>query len=308
VLDPETFLVELYVPVDEFCKEHLPPERRPGPAAALCRSEVITLALFAQWARFRSERDFWRYATAHLRPLFPTLPGRAQFNRQMRRHRDAIAAFALWLAERLGAPQASYEVLDSTAAPTRNAKRRGRGWLPGLADIGWSNRLGWYEGFHVLAVAAPSGAVTGFGFGPASSNDRALAEVLFAQRAAPAPRLPSAGQTATGVYVADSGFAGVACEARWVADHQAQVVAPPQEGSGRAWPPPKRRQLARLRQVIETVFDHLLFAFRLERDRPHELDGFQARLAAKVALHNFCLWLNRRLGQPDLAFAELLGW
>ena len=308
MLDPETFLVELYVPVDEFCKERLPPERRPGRAAALDRSEVITLALFAQWARFRSERDFWRYATAHLRPLVPTLPGRAQFNRQVRRHRDAIAAFALWLAERLGAHQASYEVLDSTAAPTRNAKRRGRGWLPGLADVGWSNRLGWYEGFHVLAAAAPSGAVTGFGCGPASSNDRALAEALFAQRATPAPRLASVGRPASGVYVADSGFAGVECEARWAADHQAQVVAPPQEGSGRAWPKPKRRQAARWRQVVETVFDHLLFAFRLERDRPHELDGFQARLAAKVALHNFCLWLNRRLGHPDLAFAELLGW
>ena len=308
MLDPETFLVELYVPVDEFCKAHLPPERRPGPAAALSPQRghhlgaVRAVGALSQRARLLALRH---------RPPAPVVPGLA-WPRPVqppdapppRRHRRlrAVAGRAL------GAHQASYEVLDSTAAPTRNAKRRGRGWMPGLADIGWSNRLGWYEGFHVLAVAAPSGAVTGFGFGPASSNDRALAEVLFAQRAAPAPRLPSAGQTATGVYVADSGFAGVACEAHWVAGHQAQVVAPPQEGSHRAWPPPKQRQLARLRQVIETVFDHLLFAFRLERDRPHELDGFQARLAAKVALHNFCLWLNRRLGQPDLAFAELLGW
>ena len=308
MLDPETFLVELYVPVDEFCKAQLPPQGGPGRPAALSRSEVITLALFAQWGRFASERDFWRYATTRLRPLFPCLPDRAQFNRQVRRHGEAIAAFALGLAEQLGAHHASYEVLDSTAAPTRNAKRRGRGWMPGLADIGWSNRLGWYEGFHVLAAAAPSDAVTGFGFGPASSNDRALAEALFAERAATAPRLVSAGHTATGVYVADSGFAGVECEAHWAAAHHAQVVAPPQEGSHRGWPPQEKRHAARMRQVIETVFAHLLLVFRLERDRPHELDGFQARLAAKVALHNFCLWLNRRLGHPDLAFAELLGW
>lgn len=32
--------------------------------------------------------------------------------------------------------------------------------------------------------------------------------------------------------------------------------------------------------------------FRLARERPHALDGFQARLAAKVVLHNFCIWLN----------------
>jgi hypothetical protein len=32
----------------------------------------------------------------------------------------------------------------------RDAKRRGGGWLAGYADIGWSNRLGWYEGFRLL--------------------------------------------------------------------------------------------------------------------------------------------------------------
>jgi hypothetical protein len=31
-------------------------------------------------------------------------------------------------------------------------------------------------------------------------------------------------------------------------------------------------------------------------------------LAARVALHNFCMWLNGQLGRPRLAFADLLGW
>jgi len=29
-------------------------------------------------------------------------------------------------------------------------------------------------------------------------------------------------------------------------------------------------------------------------------------LAAKAALHNFCIWLNQRLGRPNLAFADLI--
>jgi hypothetical protein len=33
-----------------------------------------------------------------------------------------------------------------------------------------------------------------------------------------------------------------------------------------------------------------------------------ARLSAKVALHNFCVWLNKHHGRPPLAFADLLGW
>jgi hypothetical protein len=31
-------------------------------------------------------------------------------------------------------------------------------------------------------------------------------------------------------------------------------------------------------------------------------------LAAKVALHNFCIWLNRQHGRNNLVFADLLGW
>jgi hypothetical protein len=306
MLDPETFLVELYVLVDEVCKQQLPPVVQPGPAAALHRSEVLTLALFAQWARFRSERDFWRYATQRLRPLFPRLPHRTQFNRQLRRHRDALAVVALALGA-TGEPP-PYEALDSTAVPTRNAKRRGRGWLPGLADIGGSNRRGWYEGFHLLVAAAPRGAVTGFGFGPASSNDRPLAETLFAQRAAPHPALPSSGRATSGIYAADSGFAGDACERRWVAEHHAQLVAPRQAGSGARWPPPWRRWLAGKRQIVETVFARLQETFGLDHERPHTLEGFQARLAAKVALFNACITLNRAHDRPQMAFADLLGW
>jgi hypothetical protein len=37
--------------------------------------------------------------------------------------------------------------------------------------------------------------------------------------------------------------------------------------------------LAGLRQVVETIYDKLLNTFRLARERPHDLTGFQARLA-----------------------------
>jgi hypothetical protein len=66
--------------------------------------------------------------------------------------------------------------------------------------------------------------------------------------------------------------------------------------------------LARLRQVVETIYDKLLNTFRLGRERPHALTGFQARLAAKVSLHNFCLWFNAHLGREPLAFADLIEW
>ena len=60
--------------------------------------------------------------------------------------------------------------------------------------------------------------------------------------------------------------------------------------------------------MVETVYAKLMDFFRLDKERPHTLDGFQANLAAKMALHNFCIWLNKQLGREPLAFADLLGW
>jgi hypothetical protein len=93
----DTFLITLYVIADDFCQSH-PPKTRPGPQPSLSEDEVITLALFARWGRFSSERDFYRYAEARLRDAFPTLPERSQFNRLVRSHVDLLEAFVshLW--------------------------------------------------------------------------------------------------------------------------------------------------------------------------------------------------------------------
>jgi hypothetical protein len=108
--------------------------------------------------------------------------------------------------------------------------------------------------------------------------------------------------------VADKGFEGESWQLRWRGEYGAAVIYPPRRNSRHPWPRRLRRELSRLRQVVETVFAKLTHTFRLDRERPHDLSGFRARLAAKVALHNFCHWLNRSLGRPALAFADLLGW
>src|SRR5262247_3466260 len=198
MVDVDTFLTTLYVMVDDFCNRSLPPEPHLGPQAALSRSEVVTLAIFGQWQGFGSERGFYRYAWRHLRTAFPQLPTREQYNRQGRQHHEALVAFVRQLVHLLAAQRCAYEALDSTGVPTRDAKRRGTGWLPGLADIGWSNRLGWYEGLHLLLAVNPVGVITGFAFGTASTKDQPLADTFFAVRRQPHPRLPSVGAPARG--------------------------------------------------------------------------------------------------------------
>ena len=216
MLDIATFRTILYVIVDDFCKTGLPPEApHPGPVPSLSRSEVVTLALWGQWQAFGSERGFYRYAQRHCRGAFPTLPARPQFNRLLRHHQGAVVGCGLHLVQLLQAQRCAYQVLDTLAVPTREAKRRGLGWVPGLADIGWSNRLGWYEGFHLLLAVTPLGVITGLGFGAGSPKDQPLAETLFAIRQTPDPALLSAGAAAQGPYLADTGFEGQALHHYW---------------------------------------------------------------------------------------------
>jgi hypothetical protein len=305
----DTFLTELYVMADDFCKVELPPTPpRPGARPSLSVSEVITLALFGQWALFPSETAFYRYAWRHLRAAFPSLPTRPQLNRLIRQHQDPIVAFFGHLVEGLRGRQTPYEALDGMGVATRNAKRRGVGWLPGLADIGWSKGLGWYEGFHVLTAVNREGVITGFGFGAASTKDQPLADTFLAARAQAHPRLVSVGEPAQGPYIVDKGFEGAAWHTHWMQEYGAAVICPPKRGSRQRWPKRLRRWFASIRQIVETAHEKLLDALGLDHERPHELDGFQVRLAATMALHNFCIWLNERLGRPRLAFADLIEW
>ncbi len=308
MLDVDTFLTTLYVTVDDFCQSRSP-KRKPGPEASLCASEVITLSIFARCSRFTSERDFYRYAETNLRDAFPTLPSRSQFNRLLRLHTGFLEAFVLHLATLLQTQEQPYEALDSSAMPVRDAKRRGAGWLAGYADIGWSNSLGWYEGFSLLTAVDPSGVITGFCFGAASTADQQMAETFFAVRAQPNERLISVGSVSSGPYVTDKGFEGVKNHQRWLEDYGAHIIHPPKRNSRkRRWSKRLRRWVASIRQIVETVYDKLFNVFGLWRERPHELEGLRARLAARIALHNFCIWLNDQLGRPRLAFADLLGW
>jgi hypothetical protein len=269
---------------------------------------VVTVALFGQWQNFGSERGFYRYAQRHLRAAYPSLPTREQCNRQVRQQHAALVAFFRHLVRCLAAQGCADEALESSGVPTRDAKRRAAGWLPELADIGWSTRLGWYEGFHGLLAVNPFGVITGLGFGPARTTEHPLAETFFARRRHPHPGLASVGAPAYGPYVVDKGFAGHTNHQSWWRAYGAQIICPPKRHSRMPWPKRLRRWLAGVPQIVATVDEQLWHTFRLDRERPHDLGRCQARLAAKIALHNFCIWLNEQLGRPRLAFADLVVW
>src|SRR5215212_182304 len=139
-MDLDSFLVSLYVLVDDWWKLNRSSERpKIGRPALLTDSEVITLAILAQWPRFRSERDFWRFAWAHLRSYFPNLCSQSQFNRRIRALESEMRALQLAIARELAEPSAVYRVVDTTLVPAMVRVRASRkGLFCGQASFGGS--------------------------------------------------------------------------------------------------------------------------------------------------------------------------
>ena len=295
-MDLETFLISLYVMVDEWWSQaHPRPPGKPGRPAQLTDAEVLTLAVLSQWPRWRSERDFWRFAQAHLRGYFPTLCSQGQFNRRVRVLEPELRALHRAFAEELSEPSAVYRVLDTTLIPAIVRVRACRkGLFAGQASFGRSaSKTEWVYGFKVALVVDPRGVVTAFGLAPAASDERPIGEALIAS-----DRHES--------YLADKGFTGIEWERRWLEDYGALVAATPKNNDRRAWSKEDRRWASGKRQIIEGGIGQLKDFFGLERHREKTLSGQLTRLAAKVAAYTYGQRINDSLGRPLRHLADLL--
>ena len=103
------------------------------------------------------------------------------------------------------------------------------------------------------------------------------------------------------------GFEGAENHRCWQQSYGARLIHPPKRNSRKPWSKRLRRWVAGIRQIVESVYDKFFNAFGLWWERPHELSGLRARLAARVALHYFCIWLNDQLGRPLAGLRRLVG-
>ncbi len=295
-MDLDSLLVSLYVLVDDWQEERRPlTPRKPGRPVLLSDAEVLTLAILSQWPRWRSERDFWRFASTHLRSYFPNLVSQSQLNRRVRALEPELKALQCDLAATLADGSEVYHVLDSTLIPAVVRVRAcRRGLFAGQATFGRCvSKTEWVYGFKVALSVSPEGVIMAFGLAEANSDERLIGEFL----------LTSDGHDA---FLADKGFSSVKWERHWLETHGALVAATPQESARRAWPERARRWAAGKRQLIEGVIDQLKDLFSLERHRAKTLGGLLTRLAAKIAAYTVGQYLNDQLGRPLRHLADLL--
>jgi hypothetical protein len=297
MMDLDSFLVSLYVQIDDWWKADHPSSapRKPGRPALLSESEVLTLAILAQWPRFRSERDFWRFACSHLRPYFPMLCSQGQLNRRIRALEPELRELQRALARELAEPSAVYRVMDTTLVPAIVRVRASRkGLFCGQASFGRSaSKTEWVYGFKVALVVDPDGVITAFGLAPAASDERPIGEALLAC-------------DRYGAYLADKGFTGVEWERLWMEIYGALVAATPKNDSRRAWSKADRRWASGKRQIIEGVIGQLKDFFALEGHRAKTLGGLLTPLAAKIAAYTCAQRMNHFLGRPLRRLADLL--
>ena len=121
--------------------------------------------MLAQWPRWRSERDFWRFADVHLRGYFPNLLSHGQLNRRIRALEPELRALQRDLARTPTDSSEVYHVLDTTLIPAIVRVRASRkGLFAGQATFGRClSKTEWVYGFKVALSVTPGGVIAAFG-------------------------------------------------------------------------------------------------------------------------------------------------
>lgn len=346
-LDLDTFLTTVYCIVDDVYQEQLAPQKpvRPGPKPELSDSEVLCLALLAQWQGRRSENALVAYAVRHWRPWFPRLLSQSALNRRSRDLCGALSRLGPALAERaqqlLGAAP-PYEVTDGVPVPLmRRCRARRQHWFGTEAGIGvGGSDRSWYYGVHLLLLVSPAGFIGGWVAGPAATEERWLLEALLRWRQYPQAGAPLAAElaavlgpprdkdrprvgptgpvgprlgvgTASGVPVlGDLGFRGERWQRHWRAAYGTAVLT---KGEFSPATPPddlrrSRQWFSGLRQVVETVNGLLEDRLGLWYPRAHSYWGLLTRLAAKVAAFNLAVYVNYLTGRAPFQLFDPLAY
>src|SRR5438105_10893486 len=120
-LDADTVLTAVYCVVDDLYRAEFAEDKpvRRGPKPRLSDSEVLTLAVLAQWQPDRSERAFVRHAVRHWRSSFPGLLTQSAFNRRVRDLWGVLCQLGPTISQKVADAlgQSAYEVLDGVAVP-----------------------------------------------------------------------------------------------------------------------------------------------------------------------------------------------
>jgi hypothetical protein len=289
----DTLATALYVKTDDLLKEspYLAPWRpRVGIAPKLADAELVTLAVLQALLGHTSESRWLRFAQAHLRHLFPYLPGQPGYNKRLRAAAGLVTAVIRVLAADTSLWTDDVWVVDSTPVECgRSRETARRSDLAGWAQYGYCashTRFFWGLRLHLLCTLG--GLPIGFALTGAKADERqTLLGILDADPGLVASR---PGQ----VLIADKNYYGAGFEAA-LAGAGLTLLRPARKGEPQR---PGTRFFKPLRQVIESVNQTFKAQLDLERHGGHTPAGVMVRVLQRILALTAAIWHNDKTGAP----------
>jgi len=293
--DLDTLATALYARIDDTLKDH--PELAPwrpkvGIAPKLSDAELLTLAVMQALMGYAKETHWLRYAKAHLRHLFPYLPGQSGYNKRLRKSAVQLQTMIRLLGEDSDVWADDTWLIDSTPVECGRSRPTAKNSnLAGWAEYGYcASHSRYFWGLRLHLVCTPAGLPITYALTSAKADERDVAIDMF--EAEPGLLAGRDGQT----IIADKGYASAEFENR-LAEHGVELVRPARRNEK-----PRRgtRQLRSLRQIIESINNTLKAQLSLEDHGGHSAQGVAVRVLQRLLALTVAIWHNHHSGQPVL--------
>jgi hypothetical protein len=293
--DLDTLATALYVTVDERLQHD--PELRPwrpavGIPPKLSDAELLTLAVMQALLGYTSEARWLRYARAHLRHLFPYLPGQSGYNKRLRRAASLLQHTIRAITTDTALGSDDVWIVDSTPVECgRSRETAKRSELAGWACYGWcASHSRWFWGLRLHLVCTLHGLPVAFALTSATADERQILLDILAVE----PDLLAARPEQ--LLLADKNYYGAEFEGQ-LDELGVRLLRPARKGELQR---PGTKLLRPLRQLIESVNDTFKGQLDLERHGGRTPIGVAVRVLQRILALTAAIWHNHHTGQPTL--------
>ena len=159
--DLDTLATALYARIDDTLKARpdlCPWRPKIGIVPKLSDAELLTLAAIQVLQGFNEEARWIRYASKHLRHLFPYIPGQAGYNKRLRRSGQQLQALIRILGQDTDVWADDVWLIDSTPVECgRSRPTAQRSNIAGWANYGYcASHTRYFWGLRLHLVCTPS--------------------------------------------------------------------------------------------------------------------------------------------------------
>ena len=296
-MDFDTFLIGLYIIIDDWLKEHGQLYLRPlgGAPPRFTAAEMLTLILahqlaYAHW----HERRWLRWLKKNgYRAWFPNLISQSAYNRRARNLSGILNILRVQVAQGLLAELPPEAVVDGTPIHIRHWRRYGPGHLAlPDAELGYcASKREYFYGYRLVALVSLRGILIDWTLLPANGDEREGLEELLADEE---------GWT----IWADKGLLDAGRQERYREEQNTNLHTPYRSNQQQQLSDELSRELHRKRPIVETTFAQAKEYMNLEEPRIRTWSGLLIRMVAKLTALTLIAWANIQHGRAPLSYVQ----